>query len=92
MNLSLLLIVKLLSRPVVSANFQGLDENTFSLVSGVDQYNNIDIFLIDPLSDLRLGLEASGCRDFDNVTSFTKFKIVGEGCVFIFVCDRSTGS
>ena len=36
-------------------------------------YKNIDIFYIDPRSDLRLDLEASGCCDFDYVTTFTKF-------------------
>jgi len=43
-------------------------------------YKNIDIFYIDPLSDLRPDLGASGCRDFDNVTSFAKFKILLVQC------------
>ena len=41
-------------------------------------YKNIVIFYIDPLSDLRPDLEASGCRDFEYVTSFAKFKILAE--------------
>ena len=47
-------------------------------VNGKITYKNIDIFYIDPLSDLRPDLEASGCRDFDYVTSFTKFQILAE--------------
>ena len=39
---------------------------------------NIDIFYIDPLSDLIPDLEAFGCRDFDYVTSFTKFLILAK--------------
>ena len=41
-------------------------------------YKNIDVFYIDPLSDLRPDLEASGCRDFEDVTSFTKVQILAE--------------
>ena len=41
-------------------------------------YKNIDIFYIDPLSDLRPDLGASGYRDFDDVASFAKFKILTE--------------
>jgi hypothetical protein len=37
MNFVLYLILKLLSRPVVCANFQGLEANTFFPASGVDQ-------------------------------------------------------
>ena len=39
-------------------------------------YKNINIFYIDPLSDMRPDLKVFGCRDFDYVTSFTKIQIL----------------
>ena len=52
------------------------------LVNTRTTYKNFDIFYKgfynDPLSDLRPDLEVSGCRDFDYVTSFTKFQILAE--------------
>ena len=41
-------------------------------------YKNIDIFYIDPLSDLRPDLEGSGYLNFGYVNSFTKFQILAE--------------
>jgi hypothetical protein len=38
-------------------------------------YKNSNIFYIDPLSDLRPDLEASGCCDFAYVNSFRKFRL-----------------
>ena len=40
------------------------------LVNARITYKNMDIFYIDPLSDLRPDLEASGCRDFEYVTKY----------------------
>ena len=48
------------------------------LVNTRTTYKNFDIFYNDPLSDLRPDLAASGCRDFEYVTSFTKFQILAE--------------
>ena len=48
------------------------------LVNTKTTYKKFDIFYIDPLSDLRPDLEASGCCDFEYVTSFAKFQILAE--------------
>ena len=48
------------------------------LVNPKITHKNIDIFYIVPLSDLIPDLEASGCRDFEYVTSFAKFQILAE--------------
>ena len=45
------------------------------ILSKVQKYRH---FYIDPLSDLRPYLEASGCRDFNYVTSFAKIQILAE--------------
>jgi hypothetical protein len=39
-------------------------------------YKSFNIFYIDPLSDLRPDLEASGCGDFAYVTIFSEFQIL----------------
>jgi hypothetical protein len=46
MNLVVYLILKLLSRPVVCANFHGLEENTFFPDSGVNQGHSSDQCII----------------------------------------------
>ena len=48
------------------------------LVNTRTTYKTFDIFYNGLLSDLRPDLESSGCRDFDNVTSFATFQILSE--------------
>ena len=47
MNLNLYIILRLLSRPVVCANFQGLEANTFPPASGVNQGNSTAVYLVE---------------------------------------------
>jgi hypothetical protein len=48
MNLVLYIILKLLSRPVVCADFQGLEANTFFPASGVCQGYSIEDLNLRP--------------------------------------------
>ena len=49
-------------------------EVQFHQVNARTTYKKSDIFYIDPLSDLRLDLEAPGCRDFGYVLPLLIFQ------------------